>query len=401
MKKRVGPLYLLAGLILIAVAGCAGPEVRCPSPEDNPAHHYLVGMQLLEDADLAGARAKFARSVFCDKGFAPSYGGLAITDAAAAVKSGSPPDAKLVAKSHAELQKARKLSKLPEEKFAFRLARMRVNSALRPEKWLKEVERDYKKAMRLKVDEKRLRYYHDSEAASYFMGLAYIEGGRYQSAAERFNDVLRAGPGGKWNGPADKGWKRADRVVRALGGMTVGDVGRLLAVNRVVTRAALAAFLYDELKIDRLFSARVPVKKREGRGAFSPVDIANSPFKEELLAVMKWGIRGLEPVYDPSSKAYLFRPGSVVSRKDFAFVVEDILMKITGDDKLATAFVGHRKSPFPDVATTAPWYNAVMNAATRNIMETSLSGEFRPDEPLDGPDLILAVRVLSHHLNIP
>ncbi|MDD2321047.1 MAG: hypothetical protein PHO83_13465 [Geobacteraceae bacterium] len=34
------------------------------------------------------------------------------------------------------------------------------------------------------------------------------------------------------------------------------------------------------------------------------------------------------------------------------------------------------------------------------MMEGELSGEFRPNDPVDGADAILAVRVLSQRINI-
>jgi hypothetical protein len=37
---------------------------------------------------------------------------------------------------------------------------------------------------------------------------------------------------------------------------------------------------------------------------------------------------------------------------------------------------------------------------TRNIMEGELSGEFRINEPVDGAEAILAIRVLQQRLNI-
>jgi hypothetical protein len=44
-------------------------------------------------------------------------------------------------------------------------------------------------------------------------------------------------------------------------------------------------------------------------------------------------------------------------------------------------------------------YNAVMNMTTRSIMESELSGEFRINDPVDGAEALLAVRVLKQRLN--
>ncbi|MGC8937459.1 MAG: S-layer homology domain-containing protein, partial [Thermodesulfovibrio sp.] len=69
-------------------------------------------------------------------------------------------------------------------------------------------------------------------------------------------------------------------------------------------------------------------------------------------------------------------------------------------EKIATAFFGHEKSPFPDIRPTSPIYNAVMNMTTRGIMEPELSGEFDPEKPVDGAEAILAIRMLKQKINI-
>ena len=146
---------------------------------------------------------------------------------------------------------------------------------------------------------------------------------------------------------------------------------------------------------------RVPQSQAEKiRQEFTPSDIANYPFKEEVITVMKWKVRGLEPKYDEASKAYLFKPMDMVTRGEMAFVLEDVLMRITGDEKIATAYLGNDKSPFPDVKPTSQFYNAIMNVTSRGIMEGELSGEFRVDSPVEGADVVLALRVLKQKLNI-
>jgi hypothetical protein len=93
-------------------------------------------------------------------------------------------------------------------------------------------------------------------------------------------------------------------------------------------------------------------------------------------------------------------PKEPILRGEMALILEDVLIKLTGDDKLATAYFGQDKSPFPDVKPTSTFYNAVMNMTTRGIMEGELSGEFRIGEPVDGAEAILAMRVLKQRMNI-
>ncbi|MBI5562611.1 MAG: S-layer homology domain-containing protein [Deltaproteobacteria bacterium] len=400
------PVVLVALLLLIS-AGCAKHVSKCTSPEDNPQHHYLLGMGLLEKGDVTGAEDKFQRAITCEEGFGPAYAGVSLvnTEKAIARYKAQKDAAHMkvdVDRAMESLEASAKNAKDDEDTFAYHVAVIRVDTALKPGKWLDDAEEHYKAAMKLKVDDRKLLYYDGREAAMYFMGRAYLEGKAFQAARDRFADVIGEKTSSKWAPLAEKQWNRTDKIVRAMAGITVGDVGKTIAAQGMVSRADMAALLIDELKIDKLFAGRIPVESRlaKMKADFTPADTLASPFKDEILTLMKWGVRGLEPVYDEQTRAYMFRPDNMVTRKEFALVLEDVLIKLMGDDKLATAYFGQDKSPFPDVAASAAWYNAVMNVVTRSIMETELSGEFRPDAMVDGAEAILAIRVLRHRLNI-
>ena len=388
----------LLALFVLAAAGCSKPELRCASPEDNPRHHYSVGMDLLEQGDISGASEKFERALWCDKKFAPGYAGAAIAGAlgAVAMEPGKARDNR-ADKAFDDLKASYGRSVTADDEFASHIADIRVNTALMPKGWLKEAESAYRKSMKLKVDENSILYYDGREAASYFMGLAYLEAREFQVARDRFADALAHRREGKWNEKADLAWKRTDKIVRALSGITLGYIGNEIAVKGSVSRGDMAALLVDELKIDKLFAGRIPVKSEVDKlkAGSVPADVEQSPFKHEILVLMKWGVRGLEP-----DSGGLFSPEKPVIRKDFAFVLEDVLIKLTGDETMSSAYFGHQRSPFPDVQASSAWYNAIMNVTTRNVMETELSGEFRPDEDVDGAEAILAIRVLKQRLNI-
>ena len=403
MKKRLNLLAMFSVLLLAVTAGCARMAARCDSPEDNPKHHYLQGMTLLEKGKIDDANAKFDRAVYCDERFGPGYAGQAIVSALKAKDQKEGYRKVDIDKANEKLKLASKKASTKEDEFQYYVASIRVNTTLKPKDWLDGAQDDYKSAMKLKVDENRLIYYDGREAASYFMGIAYLEGRAFQQARDRFSDVLSAyHREGKWHESADKGWKRVDKIVRAMSGITVGDVGKEIALKDSIKRGDMVALLVDELKIDKLFAGRIPVKSQvdKMKAEFTPADVVSHQFKEEILTAMKWGVRGLEPVYDETTKAYLFKPDDTVTRKEMALVLEDVLIKLAGDEKIATAFFGQEKSPFPDVPASSAWYNAAMNMTTRNIMEAELSGEFRPNDKVDGPEALLAIRVLRQRLNI-
>lgn len=402
MKKRFNLLAVFLVVALSVVAGCAKQVAKCNTPEDNPKHHYLQGMNLLENGKIDDANGKFERSVYCDDSFGPGYAGQAIVSSLKARDQKEGYRQVDIDKANEKLKLASKKASAPEEEFQYYVASIRVNTILKPKNWLESAEDDYKNVMKLKVDENKLVYYDGREAATYYMGLAYLEGRAFQQARDKFSDVLNSKREGKWHELADKGWKKVDKIVRAMSGITVGDVGKEIALKESIQRGDMVALLVDELKIEKLFAGRIPVKSQvdKMKADFTPADIVNSQFKEEILTAMKWGIRGLEPMYDETTKAYLFKPDETVTRKEMALMLEDVLIKLAGDDKIATAFFGQEKSPFPDITASSAWYNAVMNMTTRNIMESELSGEFRPNDKVDGAEALLAIRVLKQRINI-
>ena len=81
------------------------------------------------------------------------------------------------------------------------------------------------------------------------------------------------------------------------------------------------------------------------------------------------------------------------------FINDIILIKITGDDSLATKFIGS-PSPFPDLRNDLPYFNAAMVCTTRNIMETKdvSTGEFDPQGAVTGADSLLSIRTLKSQL---
>lgn len=401
---RVFQFLVIMVFAILFIPACAKkPVEKCVSPEDNAPHHYLRGMEALEQGKVDIAIEKFDRALYCDDKFSMAQSGMAIAQAMKA-KAQEDPKFRQIEMERIEerLKSAKKLAQKPEEEFDYYLAVMRVNTILKTKDWLEKVEDAYKDSMKLKVDERKLIYYQGLEAGHYFMGAAYLEALEFQKARDKFADVLNAKREGKWHAPADKLWKKTDKIVRAMAGITVGDVGKKIAIKEAITRGDLAALLIDELKLDKLFAGRIPVQSQVEKlqAEFTPADIINHQFKEEILTVLKWKVRGLEPKYDDTTKAYLFKPEDVVKRGEMAFILEDVLIKITGDEKIATAYFGHEKSPFPDVRPTSPLYNAVMNMTTRGIMEPELSGEFRIDAPVDGAEALLAMRVLRQKMNI-
>ncbi len=401
MNNRLIQLSLALAAGALFLSGCATVQPKCTSAGDNSAHHYLIGMKALEDNKIPVAQEKFERALYCDEEFSTAHSGLAIV-LAERVKAQADQGFKNVEMERVaeELKKAKKYADRPDQFFDYYAAVIRTNTLTKPKNWLINAEDAYIEGAKLKVDERNLTYYLGTEALPYFMGVAWLEGNEFQKARDSFSTVLGAKREGKWHEKADKGWKRVDKIVRAMSGITVGDVGKLIAPKDSVSRADLAALIIDELKIEKLMAGRIPLSSQSAKKAeFTPADMTSHAFKEEVLTLMKWNVRGMEPKYDETTRAYLFKPNDPVSRGEMAFILEDVLIKLTANEKIATAYFGQDNSPFPDVKATSVYYNAVMNMTSRSIMEGELSGEFRVNAPVDGAEALLASRVLKQKIN--
>ena len=401
MKKNLIQMSLMLAASVTLLSGCSTVKPKCTDALDNPAHHYLIGMKALEDGNIATAQEKFERALVCDEGFSIAHSGLAIVSAEK-VKAQADSGFKVVEMGRAaeELKKAKKTADRPDQYFDYYTAVVRTDTLMKQKDWLSDASYANSDGSKLVVDERNLSYYLGTEALPYFMGVAWLEGGEFQKARDSFGAVLNAKRDGKWNEKADKGWKRVDKIVRAMGGITVGDVGKSIAPKDKVSRADLAALIIDELKIEKVMAGRIPLSSQSAKKAeFTPADMTSHPFKEEVLTLMKWKVRGMEPKFDETTQAYLFKPTDPVSRGEMAFILEDVLIRLTADEKIATAYFGQDRSPFPDVKPTSAFYNAVMNMTSRNIMESELSGEFRVNAPVDGAEALLAIRTLRQRIN--
>ncbi len=399
MRKNLIWVVIL-GLVWV-IGGCAPKHVVPVSEEDNSAHHYLMGMELIDKNDMTQASARFDRSLKLEPKYAPSIAGQAlVASLRAQVEQDKGHKSVEVKKALDLLDDAEDEAKGDSQEFAVRVTRIRVYLHATPEKWLNKAKKEYDKALKLRdIRPEELPYYKTRGAADYFMGLAYFKALEFKNAEETLGKVLSTSPG-RWHDPANKLYMRVQKITRAAANFTLSDVAKGIAVKEGVVRADVAALLVDEIHLDRFLAGRIPTPEKQSKETFIPADVINNLFKSEILIVTKWGLRGLEPLYDTTSKAYLFYPERSVTRKELAFILEDILMKITGDKSLATKYFGQKNSPYPDVPVSSSSYNAVMNAVTRGLMEPDLSGAFRPDDNADGAELILAVMRLRNVMNV-
>jgi len=399
--------------LALALGACAYTPMaqRCTGAADNPQRHFSAAMKDIDAGHLEEAGQQLDRALFCDPQYAPASAALALLQTHLLVRQSDLAYQEVDAQRVLDvLHRSKRYSETPEERFIFHVTALRIASLLQQELWLDEgetwlehSERHFRQARRLEVDETQLPYYEQSEAALYFMSEAYFRAAhRLEEARNMLRQVLDARHDGHWYAKADAMLKQVAEVERALAGATISDAGREIALQRRVSRADLAALLVDELKLEELFAnglSRAGESVRSRRGRPSPADIARHPFQPAISAVLKFNIRGLSLKLDQDTRSYLFQPSLPVTRKELAFVLEDVLIRLTGNQGLATDFYGSARSPFPDVRSNVAWFNAVMTAVTRGLMQTEVSGEFRPDALANGAEVLLALRGLQQRPN--
>lgn len=379
-------IFLASALLLVS---CAPKERVATSQLDTPAHHTYTGLRLIDQEKYADAEREFELAIQLDAKYSRAYTGMALVKIYTA---------NLDAASD-NLNTGWKYARTDEEKLFVYVSKIRYYTICQPpdctnsksvKKRLKLAKEQFDEAV--KLDPKYSPTY-------YFMGLAYKAGLDFDSAGQMFTKVIELKA--DYVDEADVQWKFLQKVQRAMPGTATG---KQIALVERLTRADAAALFMEELKIDVLYKKRTPKtfdtsfknpeKAATKTAKITANDIADEPLKIDIEGILGIGLRGLENYPDNN-----FHPGELVTRAAYAMMLEDILIKVSGDNSLATKFIGS-VSPFPDLRADLPYFNAIMVVTSRGIMEAKdmTSGEFAPLSPVAGVDALLIIRKIKEEL---
>jgi hypothetical protein len=363
---------------------------------DTPEHHVFTGMKQIDQEQYAAAQVSFERAVALAPRFARAYGGLALARAYSNDFNSA----------FDLLDKAREYARTNEETVFVHIGAIRVHTLSKAackligtdcgqdSAWLDKTKDEFQNAVALAPR---------SAEAYYYMGLAYKNALRLPPAEQMFAKVLDLG--GPLTKAADNEWKLVQEIQRAMPGTVTG---RKIALVEKISRADTAALFMEELRIDILYKKRTPKAfdtsfKDLDRVKISPAetrrmatDIEGHPLKADIEGILQIGVRGLE--VQPDGR---FLPGEPVSRAAYALMIEDILIRLTGDTSMATRYIGG-VSPFPDVRSDLPYFNAVMVATSRGLMQVRgvASGEFAPLGGVSGVEALLTLKKLKEELTL-
>jgi hypothetical protein len=395
---------------VLSLVSC-GPKARMAvSQLDTPGHHTFTGLKLLDLEKYPDSQREFSMAVELNKNYSRAYTGLALVNIFTGKFDAAAENLTLGSKYAAS----------DEEKLFVNVSRIRYYSISKTDsKWLELANNQFDEAM--KIDSKY-------SPAYYYMGMAYKDALEFNQASQMFTKVIQLKT--DHIADADTQLKFMQKIQQA---MPTTVEGKKIALVERLTRADAAALFMEELKIKELYDKQIskapetPAKEAErfsaetknaekiqmevkateknptevAPSAPAPVklmanDIADHPFKKDIEGVLGAGVRGLEN--DPKGN---FNPNEVLSRGEYAIIMEDILIKLTGEKDLASRYV-NSKSLFPDVPSDMPYFKAIISVTSREIMEAKniKTGEFAPLKPLSGVEAILTIRKLRERLKL-
>ncbi len=378
-RRGVGSLFVaFLTFGAFGFVGCAGREPAKPvSVMNNPDHHYNNGVKFLDKEEYDNALLEFEYAKALEPQYGKAYMGIGLVKAYEGDFS-------------AAFDSMRKVKSL--DGVYAHVGMIRLYSMQRAEGWLEKAEEEFEAGK--KKD--------DSSSELYFyMGRAYEVAFEFDKAVASFKVVMDRNK--DFVDEANREWALVEKIQRAGPGTRMG---KQIALVAKVTRADVAAIFIEELNLEKLYEAGkvkgydVSFKPPEDTSYATDnvvkvpveVDAVDHPLKADIDAVINLGVRGLEPFPDRT-----FAPAMLVSKANYAMMVEDILVQVSGDEKLATEFIG-ASSPFPDVRSDHYAFNSIMVCTTRGIMEARLDGYFGLEDSISGADALLVIRRLKDEL---
>jgi tetratricopeptide (TPR) repeat protein len=388
MNTRIKLLILVVAALALAAAGCGPKAAPSTSIMDTPEYHYNQGLKALDSNKLDAAMREFDRALALDPKSPLGYIGKGLTLG----KQGN------FKQAFENMDKAKDYEKKGIEArvgmirlYSLQMAKEQKQAA----DLVKSAEKEFKAANEKEPNNPRLHYY---------MGLCYKKALDFDKAAIMFRAVLDMNR--DFVAEASAEWAVIQKIQRAAPGT---EIGRKIALIDKIDRADVAALFDQEMNLEKLFTKRgtkaydtgfkapteasTKMETETSTKIAAATDIADNWLMPSIETVLKLQIRGLEA--GPNHK---FEPEKLITKGEFALMLEDILVKVTGDEKLATKFLG-ATSPFPDVRNDHYAFNAIMIATSRGFLEADkATGEFKAGEPVSGADALLAIREFKNQL---
>ncbi len=399
---RIAPLALalLAAAAIVGFTGCAPDRRAARGVLDTPETHASLGFELIDRDEWIKADNEFNLALSLDPKFSPALSGKAVIKGhvASSTRLSGKDREKAFDEGLDFASDAKSKAKNDDEKRLYYISRMRVYTmAKMPDSWLKKVESDYKDAIDL--DPRKV----DGDP-DFFMARAYAAAFELHKAQDFYGKV-QAMRINKRVGAATAEVGVVNKIIQAIPG---SFHGKAIAFLPSISKADTAALFVEEMQIRNLFmnlnSQRVDTSFRAPTAAAAMqteqrmpdvTDISDHPLKTQIDEILELKVRGLE--VNPDHK---FEPDKTLTRAEFAMMVEDVIVRVTGRTKLPTQFIGEASSPFPDVNPANPFYNSIRTVTSMGMMQPldQFAGTFGPDKPITGADALLVLKQVNNQL---
>ncbi|MFC1651173.1 tetratricopeptide repeat protein, partial [Candidatus Latescibacterota bacterium] len=311
--------------MLVVFAGCSA-RIKQQSIVDTPDDHYKSGMQKLEADDHAGAESEFLRAVALDKNSPAGHTGLAFLE---------------LSRSNYKraLKHAGTAIKKDGTSIDAYLAKGRIITARKSDKnWIEKALESFESAIELAPG---------NEKVLYFMAEYYYESEVYERALECYSKAKE-----KSGDFAEKSSEKIIHTEKIIEASPLSDEGKRIAKIEKMSRADFCVLLIEELKLKNLLERQRPelfrslfndnytLKTRTGR---LNSEIGNNTAKEWILEIIQLNIPFLDLYPDGN-----FYPDRLVTKSQFAVVIQEVLALINDDPTYSTRYIG-MESIFNDV----------------------------------------------------
>lgn len=370
LRSFLHPFILISILCISAslfFSGCSS-MVKPQSPQDTPKDHYQAGMKLIVAKDAAKAEAEFLRAIELDKKSPLGYAGLAAL----------------------EMSRSKYKSSINYANKALRYDRKYTDAGIiKGRAFMTHGKKDSSSRAKLAF-QNVLDIDPQNEEALFYMGEICLNGFQFKEAQGYYAQASERK--GSFASRADE---RIRLTIRILAMDQISDSGKRISLSDQLTRSELCHLLIDELKLKDLLKIR-QVHRYESAYFDTdpkqkiPSDIANRHDRGELLDIIALHMPDLD-IY-PNGKFY---PSRIVTRAEFAMVLQDIIVMLD-DDQTLPAKYSDSESPFPDIRPDYFAFNAVMVSVEEGIMKADpQTGQFNTDNPVSGIDALEMIRALA------
>lgn len=399
--------FCIAALLIIS---CGSKERIAVNQLDTPEHHTFTGLKLLDQEKYSDASRAFRMAIQLNNNYSRAYAGMALVN----IYTGKYKTA------WENLDLAFKNANDDSEKLFVNVAKIRYYCANDSDpRWLDLAKEQFNEAVAI-----------DSEPspAYYYMGFAYKQALDFSQAGQMFATVIQLKKAHIYDANNQLIFLQEVQSAKPQ-----TRAGKKIALAEKLTRAEAASLFVHELKIKAIYtpidsfvseagmqsetnlspstafesSAGISSESIVAAETSSPVaanvpvkilakDIANHPLKNDIETILEIGLRGLGN--DPNGN---FNPEEVLSRGEFASMLEDILSKLSGVNNATERYIS-AKSIFPDVLPEIPYYDSIISVTSQGIMKAKnlKTGEFYPLKPLSGTEALLIIHYLKNKFKI-